>query len=128
MLRKSRHAVISARNRYRATDSEHVSTVQGSGTYVFFYKPTVAGKYQVSVRLGRGDVPGSPFESIVHPGKTDTKHCGVSGLGLLCAGASPTSPYPDALLFLCMIASDSSAPVDSLRSSSLDPILFTPGP
>ena len=79
------------------TISEPVITVtgQGSGTYVFFYKPTVAGKYQVSVRLGKGDVPGSPFESIVHPGKTHTEHCGVSGLGLLCAGTVPSFSHLD---------------------------------
>lgn len=41
---------------------------QGAGTFVFFYKPTLAGKYLVSVRLGQGDVPGSPFESFVEPG------------------------------------------------------------
>ena len=60
---------------------------QGAGTFVFFYKPTLAGKYLVSVRLGVGDVPGSPFESIVEPGKTDPASCTASGLGLLCAEA-----------------------------------------
>lgn len=66
---------------------------QGSGTYVFFYKPTVAGNYQISVRLGNGDVPGSPFDSVVHPGKCHTAHCGVSGLGLLCAEAGVEATF-----------------------------------
>jgi len=45
---------------------------QGAGTFVFFYRPLIAGKYLVSVRLGNGDVPGSPFGSVVEAGKTHT--------------------------------------------------------
>jgi hypothetical protein len=66
---------------------------QGAGTFIFFYRPQLAGKYLVSVRLGQGDVPGSPFESHVEPGKTDTASCSASGLGLLCAEAGVESTF-----------------------------------
>jgi hypothetical protein len=66
---------------------------QGAGTFVFFYKPVLAGKYLVSVRLGSGDVPGSPFESYVEPGATDTVACSASGLGLLCAEAGVEATF-----------------------------------
>jgi hypothetical protein len=66
---------------------------QGAGTFVFFYRPLIAGKYLVSVRLGNGDVPGSPFGSVVEAGKTHTAACTASGLGLLCAEAGVEAAF-----------------------------------
>ena len=66
---------------------------QGSGTYVFLYRPVLAGRYRVSVRLGNGDVPGSPFESVVTAGATHTPSCTLSGLGLLCAEAGVQAEF-----------------------------------
>jgi hypothetical protein len=66
---------------------------QGAGTFVFRYKPAIAGRYLVSVRLGNGDVPGSPFESVVSAGPTHTPSCTVAGLGLLCAEAGMPAEF-----------------------------------
>ena len=66
---------------------------QGAGTYVFLYRPVLAGRYLVSVRLGNGDVPGSPFESVVSAGPTHTPSCTLSGLGLLCAEAGAAAEF-----------------------------------
>ncbi|EKX46192.1 hypothetical protein GUITHDRAFT_163003 [Guillardia theta CCMP2712] len=57
---------------------------KGSGTYFFFYTPILAGS---------GDVPGSPFESVVEPGKTETTSCTASGMGLLCSEAGVESQF-----------------------------------
>ena len=60
---------------------------------MFLYKPVAAGRYSVSVRLGNGDVPGSPFDSVVESGDTHTPSCAASGLGLLCAEAGVPAEF-----------------------------------
>jgi hypothetical protein len=63
-----------------------------NGSYLVIFDPTIAGPYDLHIRLRGSEVAGSPFRTIVEAGATSTAHSEATGSGLLgCVVGSAAS-------------------------------------